>query len=129
MILAVKTDQDPVEICLTRDNGDVLAEKKWSASRTLARNLLPEIEKLLQTADSSGKLTGIVVYQGPGSFTGLRIGIAVANALAYSFAIPIVGANGDNWLADGLKKLSQSGNDKIVLPKYSTPPHITKARK
>jgi len=126
MILVLKTDQDPTEICLLDNNGEVVAEKKWNAERTLAKNLLGEIEKLVGDWTN---LTGIVVFQGPGGFTGLRIGIATANALAYSLNIPIVGADGKNWRTDGSEKLKNGQNDRIVLPEYGASPHITVPKK
>lgn len=58
-------------------------------------DLLPSaIEELLKEAGFPlEKLSGVVVGLGPGSFTGLRIGLATAKALAYAFEIPLVGAS------------------------------------
>lgn len=54
--------------------------------------LLPLIFKLLKTANCNLKtLKGIEVETGPGSFTGIRVGVSVANALGYSLGIPING--------------------------------------
>lgn len=128
MILALKTNQDPAEIYLLDDTDAIITEKKWDAGRTLAKNLLGEIERLLARTElikGWDDLTGIIVFRGPGSFTGLRIGITTANAAAYAQQIPIVGANGDNWLANGLKSLAKKQNDKIVLPEYGALPNIT----
>ena len=132
MILALKTNGDPAEIYLLDDAGKVVKEKKWQAGRTLARDLLAKTEQLLARYDPAKKwedLTGVIVFRGPGSFTGLRIGITTANAISYARQIPIVGVNGDTWLRGGLTKLSKQENHKIVLPEYGAPPHITKARK
>lgn len=54
--------------------------------------LLPLILKLLQTTKYQlPNLKGIEVATGPGSFTGLRIGVSVANALGFSLGIPVNG--------------------------------------
>lgn len=54
--------------------------------------LLPLIIKLLQTTNSELKtLTGIEVATGPGSFTGLKVGVSVANALGFALGIPVNG--------------------------------------
>jgi tRNA threonylcarbamoyladenosine biosynthesis protein TsaB len=101
-----------------------MGQKKWQAGRELGRGLLGEIEQLLQARS----LQGLVVFTGPGSFTGLRIGIATMNAIAYAESIPIVGASGENWLSDGLKRLKNHQNDKIVTPNYGRQPNITKSK-
>ena len=132
MILAIKTSQDPVEICLLNSDGKVVAEKKWRAERTLAKSLLSEIEQLFTKTEpikSWKDLTGVIVFRGPGSFTGLRIGITTANAVAYAQKIPIIGSSGTNWLDEGVEKLTNGQDDKIVLPEYGAPPHITVPKK
>ncbi|MCL2280334.1 tRNA (adenosine(37)-N6)-threonylcarbamoyltransferase complex dimerization subunit type 1 TsaB [Candidatus Saccharibacteria bacterium] len=132
MILALKTSDNPTEICLLDDNGKIVNKKVWNAERNLARDLFGEIEKLFARNGPAKKwedLTGVIVFRGPGSFTGLRIGITTANAIAYGREIPVVGATGDNWLASGLKKLTDGQNDKIVLPEYGAPPRITTPKK
>jgi len=132
MIITIKTSDNPTEICLLDNDGKVVNKRVWNAERNLARDLLGEIEKLFARNDLAKKwedLTGVIVFRGPGSFTGLRIGITTANAIAYGREVPVVGTTGDNWLASGLKKLTDGQNDKIVLPEYGAPPRITKPKK
>lgn len=74
-----------------KDNGKVvksLTEKNEFGSQVL----LPLIEKLLKSQKLEYKdLKGIEVETGPGSFTGIRVGVSVANALGYSLGIPVNG--------------------------------------
>lgn len=103
---------------------------EWVANRELAHGLL---KYLNDTLSSNGKtwndLTGLAAYQGPGSFTGLRIGITVLNTLADSLAIPIVGATGIEWKETALSRLNAGENDSIVLPEYGGEANITTPRK
>ncbi len=126
MILAVRSDKPEAEIYLLDNNGTVVRQKIWDAGRTLAKNLLGELDELVN--GDFDQLTGLIAYKGPGSFTGLRIGITTQNAIAYGKQLPIVGTTGENWLVDGVQRLQDNQNDKIVLPDYGAAPHITKPK-
>jgi len=103
MILHINTkDQKKVEISLIKD-GKVL--NTFSKNREYGSQvLLPMIEKLLKRTSTPGVsaqihtrsvhwelLEGIEVEVGPGSFTGIRVGVSVANALGYTLGIPVNG--------------------------------------
>lgn len=91
MILDINTkDQKQVTVSLKEDSQVVksLIEKNEFGSQVL----LPLILKLLKAKKINMEaLEGIEVETGPGSFTGLRVGVAVANALGYSLKIPVNG--------------------------------------
>lgn len=129
MILAVRSESPEAQIMLLK-NGVVCEQVKWQAHRELSETLLLAIEDLLKRQDASlNDVKGLIVYQGPGSFTGLRISIAVINALAYALQIPAVGTNGDEWVEAGIKKLQHQQNEASVFPEYGALAHITKPRK
>lgn len=70
----------------------LLAEITVQVKKTHSERLLPHIQELLALADvTKDNITGLAVSIGPGSFTGLRIGLATAKALAYTWKIPLVG--------------------------------------
>jgi tRNA threonylcarbamoyladenosine biosynthesis protein TsaB len=97
------------------------------------------IGKLGEVFAASGfnpqEVTGAIVVSGPGSFTGLRIGLSVANTLAYSLDVPIVGIKDENdyekLLQKGLAVLKSRGAsyEGAVEPQYGAEPHITKPKK
>lgn len=68
----------------------ILAEISQEARLTHSETLLPQIEQVLQIAGVE-KVDAVAVSLGPGSFTGLRIGLATAKALAYAWQIKILG--------------------------------------
>jgi tRNA threonylcarbamoyladenosine biosynthesis protein TsaB len=102
----------------------------WHADRQLAKTLLSTIHQQLQKQHADWPdITGVVVFEGPGSFTGLRIGITVANTLSYGLDAPIVAAKGDDWLQKGIARLKKGENDKLALPHYGAEAHITLPKK
>lgn len=127
LILTIRTDKPEAEIGLFDDNKKV-AYEVWQAHRRLAETIHSKINDLLQNRDLR-QVDGIVCFGGPGSFTGLRIGLAVGNALAYSLSLPIVATGGDNWQKDGIKRLLSGQNQKVALPEYGAPANITKPKK
>ncbi len=113
-----------------------------------SEELLPEIDKLLAKNKVKLKdLKGIIVVCGPGSYTGLRVGISAANALAYGLGIPIVGIRkkgmGDRELGirnkidkrikgiiqESEKLLKRAKPGEFVVPIYPAPPKITLPKK
>src|SRR5579871_1206209 len=127
--LVLRTDKPEAELGVF-DGQKQSAYESWQAHRELSDTIHLKIKEILgQASISAQELEGIVVFEGPGSFTGLRIGITVANAMAYAYAIPVVATGGKNWIKDGLKKLEAGQNDKIALPKYGAEPNITQPKK
>jgi tRNA threonylcarbamoyl adenosine modification protein YeaZ len=103
---------------------------EWEAGRGLAKGLLGFIQTNLEANGKNwNDISGLVAFKGPGSFTGLRIGIAVLNSLAYSRGIPIVGEFGEQWQQSGLGRLGSGESDGVVLPEYGGDANITKPRK
>ena len=127
-ILTIRTDKPEAEIGLYQASQQQ-AYETWQAHRQLAETIHSKLQQLLDTEQLSfAQLKGIVVFQGPGSFTGLRIGITVANALAYALKIPIVATQGDDWQNIGISRLQAGDNETIALPEYGAPVHITQPR-
>ncbi len=129
LILALRTDNPKAEIGLFDDQRK-LSYETWQAHRQLADTLHNKIEDLLKEQKKSWQdIEGIVVFKGPGSFTGLRIGLTVANTLAYALDIPAVGEMGEDWVKEGQKRLANGEEDLPVMPEYGAPVHITIQKK
>jgi len=127
MILVLRTDTDRATIKLMNFDGERLSDDQWTSGRKLSGELLNRIKQALAKSEATwSDLTGIIVYLGPGSFTGLRIGAAVANTIAYAQEVPIVGTRGEMWLSRGLQRLKQGENDKQVIPYYGAEANITR---
>lgn len=128
MIVLLDTSTSVCQLTLV--DGDLMRKYDWQADRTLAKKLLGFLaEKLGENGKTWSDITGIGVFEGPGSFTGLRIGITVMNTIADAQTVPIVAGRGDNWQTEVLSKLKSGQNEKIVLPFYGSDAHITAPRK
>jgi len=125
LILTIRTDKPEAEIGLY-DDAKQLAYLPWPAHRQLAETLHLKIKELLEGQHKQlADLQGIVVFKGPGSFTGLRIGLSVANAMSYSLKIPVISEMDEGWKEAGLSRLQAGENDRLAMPEYGALPNIT----
>ena len=130
MVLTLKTADMTTELGLWRSADQSVAIESWESGRQLADDLLPRIERLLSGHDAVFKdLAGLVVFAGPGSFTSLRIGLTVANTIAYANDCPIVSASGDDWIKGGFIKLKSAKSGDFTLPEYGAEANITQPKK
>ena len=92
-ILAIDTASSVSSVAVARA-GKLAAEVSVEAGHTHSETLLSHIEGALAFAGvEKAALAGVAVSIGPGSFTGLRIGLATAKAIAYGLGIPLVGVS------------------------------------
>ncbi|MGD8470682.1 MAG: tRNA (adenosine(37)-N6)-threonylcarbamoyltransferase complex dimerization subunit type 1 TsaB [Desulfobacteraceae bacterium] len=90
-ILALDTATQSCSVAVTND-GFLSAELSIVKSQTHSKHLMELIHSVLEIAGfHPGDLDGLAVTIGPGSFTGLRIGISTVKGLAYALARPVVG--------------------------------------
>jgi len=91
MELSIDTASELASIALSRE-GHVSSDVAWQSKRNHTAELLPRIEQLL---DGSGvdksDLSAVFVSIGPGMYTGLRVGLSIAQGLARALVIPAIG--------------------------------------
>lgn len=124
MILILDTTaQKLIKLSLCRD--DACDSQEIPFDKGQSEDLLPAIDKLLQSAAVTvHDLRAIAVHVGPGSYTGVRIGITVANTLAWLLDIPIIGfdkgAPADIAMTARAAINNHPGFQKPVIPRYPT---------
>ncbi len=91
--LAIDTSNFPLGVALMSDE-IILGETIANIKKNHSIGAMPAIERLMDECGVSPKqLSRIVVAKGPGSYTGVRIGVTIAKTMAFSLAIPIVGVS------------------------------------
>ncbi|WP_456276970.1 tRNA (adenosine(37)-N6)-threonylcarbamoyltransferase complex dimerization subunit type 1 TsaB [Bacillus sp. AK128] len=98
-ILAIDTSTYVMGVALT--NGEeVVGEYITNVKKNHSIRLMPAIEQVMKDCDwTPSMLDKIVVAKGPGSYTGVRIGVSIAKTLAWSLDIPLVGVSSLEQLA------------------------------
>lgn len=89
-LLAIDTSTEQAGIALSTSKGVFV--HSWPASRAQTTTVLPEIDRMVAEAGlQPSDVTGLVVAIGPGTFTGLRVGLAIAKGIVAARQVPIVG--------------------------------------
>lgn len=104
-ILKINTSGEVCEIALKKSGKNVF-KKTWTASEKTAKHAFEILKSLIKKyPDMRGNISKIEVNKGPGSFTGTRIGVTIANTIGFLM-----------------------GEKRIITPVYATKPKITKAK-
>jgi len=126
MLLAVDTSTSWTGLALY-DGSSVLGEMSWSTRNHHTVELAPAVERLFhQTGLPVSKLECLGVALGPGSFTSLRIGLALVKGMALSLRIPVVGLPTLDFLVAAmpvselpLAAVLQAGRGRLALVWYA----------
>jgi len=93
MILCIETATDLCSVALC-DSGGTVALRENDKGRSHASVLTVFIEEILREAGiRAADLNAVAVSKGPGSYTGLRIGVSVAKGITYAASIPLIGVD------------------------------------
>jgi len=104
-ILHIETATDVCSVALSRGE-EIIGLKEEAGGNNHAKNLLPFVEEALKQGGCTVKdLDGVTVSVGPGSYTGLRIGVSTAKGIAYTANIPVMAIGTLESIAQGAKTL------------------------
>jgi tRNA threonylcarbamoyladenosine biosynthesis protein TsaB len=99
VILNIDTSMGTAGVCLSTE-GNVLALAESQDQKNHSSWLHPAIRRLLEeTGYRPGDLRAVAVTAGPGSYTGLRVGMAAAKGFCYALGIPLIAENTLNMMA------------------------------
>src|SRR3990170_8885142 len=124
MILAIDTSTAACSVAMFADDGALIDARDEVIGRGHAERLMPMIEELL-----AGKApTQILVGCGPGSFTGLRVGLAAAHGMAIGWDVPLAGMSSLGLLAAGapgegpIAAAMTGGHGELFVQAFDRPP-------
>jgi tRNA threonylcarbamoyladenosine biosynthesis protein TsaB len=125
MLLAIDTATKMLSLAV-HSGSAVLAEQTWQAPNNHTEMLAPAIADLLHHAGTTvDALTALAVVTGPGSYTGVRIGVSMAKGLAASRRLPLVGITTLDTLAAGQPKYDgtliavvRAGRGRVIAGRY-----------
>jgi tRNA threonylcarbamoyladenosine biosynthesis protein TsaB len=101
LALAIDTSGDVAGLALATES-KILAELSFRQKMDLLKRLVPNIDRILADAGKTrAELDGVIISLGPGSFTGLRIGMTTAKSIAQVLGKPIAGVPTLDVLAEG----------------------------
>ena len=115
-LLAFDTSGDDVLVAIARSCGEMIFACTIPARRLANTVLLTAIDRALQVADITKRdIEAIVIGCGPGSFTGVRIGVATAKGLAQGLGIPLFGVSTTDAILWGMWQEGKRGNRDFAL--------------
>lgn len=109
--LGIDTSNSPLAVALMKDD-TVLIEETTNLKINHSLTAMPAVEEMMAKAKVSPRdLTHIVAAEGPGSYTGVRIGVTIAKTLAWSLKLPL-------YMVSSLKVLAanEQGFDGLICP-------------
>lgn len=112
LILNIDTALEKASICLA-ENGRPLLFSNTEEQKDIASWLHPAIQQLLRESGKELKeLSAIAVSNGPGSYTGLRIGLSAAKGLCYALGCPLITIHSTELLAFAVKDAAED----LIIP-------------
>lgn len=116
ILLHIETATDVCSVALSRGS-EIIGLKEEAGGNNHAKNLLPFVDEVLkQSGVSMSEINGVAVSIGPGSYTGLRIGVSTAKGIAYTAGIPVMVVSTLESIAQGAKALwSENASEPVQI--------------
>jgi tRNA threonylcarbamoyladenosine biosynthesis protein TsaB len=116
-LLSLSTSSDVLSLSLS-ENDQLIASFESEGNKRHAELIVPEIKNLMETTGLKfSDLDGICVNLGPGSFTGLRVGLSVAKGIAFGSKLKLYGyTNFEELLLQAILRMNVNGKCAVLIP-------------
>lgn len=116
LILHIETSAKNCSVALSQD-GELLFEQVDTVGSSHSVQLGLFVDEAMKVAESKGlKLEAVAVSAGPGSYTGLRIGVSLAKGVCYGLGIPLIAVPTLDLLADEVNRTKDLAPDALICP-------------
>lgn len=116
-LLSLSTSSDVLSLSLS-ENDQLIASFESEGNKRHAEVIVPEIKNLMETTGLKfSDLDGICVNLGPGSFTGLRVGLSVSKGIAFGSKLKLYGyTNFEELLLQAILRMNVNGKCAVLIP-------------
>ncbi len=116
LILSIETSTMVCSVCISR-NGELIGIKESEEEKSHAKNLTVFVDELMkENGFSYSDLDAVSISKGPGSYTGLRIGVSTAKGLCYAKNIPLIAINTLQAMANGM--ITKVESNEIIIDHF-----------
>lgn len=116
LILLLETATASCSVALSR-NGEVLAVKELNERNVHASHITLLVDEVMRSSGKTYKeLSAVAVSKGPGSYTGLRIGVSAAKGFCFALDIPLISVHTLEAMASGLRECGKLGDASLLVP-------------
>lgn len=116
LILLIETATTTCSVALS-ENGNIIAAKEVNERNVHASHITLFIQEVMQQAGRQfADLNAVAISKGPGSYTGLRIGVSSAKGLCYALDIPLIGVDTVEAMASGLLSQQLMPQEGLLIP-------------
>lgn len=116
LILLIETATTTCSVALS-ENGNIIAVKEVNERNVHASHITLFIQEVMQQAGRQfTDLNAVAISKGPGSYTGLRIGVSSAKGLCYALDIPLIGVDTVEAMASGLLSQQLMPQEGLLIP-------------
>jgi tRNA threonylcarbamoyl adenosine modification protein YeaZ len=128
-VLYIDTANYICEIALFGNGSEEVASKHWESNQNETELLLTDIDQMLKGSGvDKSSIKAVAINPGPGPYTGLRVGVSSANALAFALNVPAITLKNPKDVSELMNKLIPAEFTSPVIPIYNHPPRITEKK-
>lgn len=121
LILHIETATEVCSVCLSKQ-GKILSLKETDEEKSHASRTAIFIDEILKEAGiSANELDAVAISMGPGSYTGLRIGVSLAKGICYAGNLPLIAVNSLESLASQLLAYLKDNQQDLPQPSFLVP--------